>query len=683
MTNDDAATSLPGWRTMAGDHAEEFPARIGRYRLDRRIGSGSFGDVSLAIEDGPLQRRVALKRVRPNARGAALDAALHEAKLVSRLDHPSIARVLDAGSSGGGGAYIALEYIEGLTLSEWCAQRAPEFRSRLAVIEDVAEAMAYAHERAVIHRDLKPSNILVREKEGERPRGVVLDFGVAALVDEGGERDASTIEPTVLVRRAGTLETMAPEQFVLGAAPSTRADIYSMGVLLYWAMTGRPPYVRSSGADTEGFVNRVRTQPAPPIRERELAENLRVLRSQLRDLNAVLARALAKDPAQRYAGAGEFASELGRLRRGQPTDAAAPGPLARSRRFVLRNKVPVAAASAVILTMAGATALVAELAAREREARIEATDALARNQTMGDALRGNLRAMLGDLGAIGNMPQTLKFQAKVLDAYEMLEGRDSKQLAEQRVGYADHLTKAEQTTEAIAQFEEALRVALLHDDIALSALIRLRLGLALEGAGRLEEGLAVINGAIANDLPRLDKAEVRNHPWFFHALRGRLLCTLGREDEGVAAIREAIMLQDRTIGGKGSLNDSQLRGVLISELIKAGRTDEALREGDALVADIDANKTAAASVGVLAWRERTRTDLVRLRLERASDADAPRLAAELRHAALEWRRLTGPSPDKFTAINSTLSNRGFAPITEEEALAFIESARSEQGVATP
>jgi tRNA A-37 threonylcarbamoyl transferase component Bud32/tetratricopeptide (TPR) repeat protein len=683
MTQDDPATSLPGWRTKTGGESEESPARIGRYRLDRLLGRGSFGDVWLAVEYGPLQRRVAVKRVRPNSRGAALDAALREARLVSRLDHPAIARVLDAGSSGDGGAYIALEYIEGLTLSEWCLRRAPELQTRLAVLEDVAEAMAYAHERAVIHRDLKPSNIVVRENEGERPRGVVLDFGVAALVDEGGERDASTLEPTVLVRRAGTLETMAPEQFVLGASPSTRADIYALGVLLYWTMTGRPPYARSSGADTEGFVNRVRTQPVPPIRERELAENLNVARSQIRDLNAVLARALAKDPGQRYAGAGEFAGELGRLRRGEPTDATAPGTLARSRRFVLRNKVPVAAASAVILTMGATTALVAEFAARERAARVEATDALARSQIMGNALRENLKAMLSDLGSLGNMPQTLAFQAQVLDAYERLEGRDSKQLAEQRVGYAEYLTKSERTTEAIGQLEEALRVALIHEDVALSAMIRLRLGFALEGAGRLAEALAAIDGAIADDLPRLDPEEVRNHPWFFHGLRGRLLCTLDREEEGFAALREAIAAQDRVIGGKGSLNDSQLRGVLISELIKADRIDEALAEGDALLADIERNGTAAASVGVVAWRERTRADLARLRLERASDADAPRIAAELRQVALEWRRLTGPSPDKFTAINGTLSKRGFTPITEEDALAFIEGARSKQGVAEP
>ena len=660
---------------MAGDHAEEFPARIGRYRLDRLIGSGSFGDVSLAIEDGPLQRRVALKRVRPNARGAALDAALHEAKLVSRLDHPSIARVLDADSSGGGGAYIALEYIEGLTLSEWCAQRAPEFRSRLAVIEDVAEAMAYAHERAVVHRDLKPSNIIVREKEGERPRGVVLDFGVAALVDEGGERDASTIEPTVLVRRAGTLETMAPEQFVLGALPSVRADLYSLGVLLYWAVVGRPPFARNSTSDVLGFARRVQDEPAAPIREADLSAEVRISRAQLRDLNAVLARALAKDPALRYGSAIEFKAELARLRQGEPTDATAPGALARVRRFAARNKVPVAAAAVVMATLGASTAVVASFAASEREARIDATKTLERNTVLTEAMRGNLRALVGDFAALGNMPQLLGYWPKILEAYESMEGRDSMTLAQQRTLYAEQLTKSERAPEAIQQLQEALRITGLHNEPEVAAKIRLRLGLALEEAGRIDEALAVIGGAIANDLPKLDPADVTNHPWFFHGLRGRLLTTLGRQDDGIAAIREAIMLQDRTIGGKGSLNDSQLRGVLISELIKAGRIDEALHEGDALVADIERNKTAERSAGVVAWRERTRSDLLRLRLERASDADAPRLAAELRAVAIEWSRLTGPRAGKFSAINRTLEKRGYPPITEEEVAQAIERAQ--------
>ena len=658
--------------------------RIGRYRVERALGTGSFGDVSLAIEDGPLARRVALKRVRPHARGAALDAALREAKLVARLDHSSISRVLDAGATGDGGAFIALEYIDGLTLAEWCAERAPSIEARLAVLEDVADAIGYAHDRGTIHRDLKPANIMVREMGAERATGVVLDFGVAAIVDDTDDAaPASTLEATISVRRAGTLETMAPEQFILGALPSVRADIYSLGVLLYWAVVGRPPFARNSTSDVLGFARRVQDEPAAPIREADLSAEVRISRAQLRDLNAVLARALAKDPALRYGSAIEFKAELARLRQGEPTDATAPGALARVRRFAARNKVPVAAAAVVMATLGASTAVVATFAASEREARIDASKTLERNTVLTEAMRGNLRALVGDFAALGNMPQLLGYWPKILEAYESMEGRDSMTLAQQRTLYAEQLTKSERAPEAIQQLQEALRITGLHNEPEVAAKIRLRLGLALEESGRTEEALAVIEGAIANDLPNLDPAEVTNHPWFFHALRGRLLSTLGRKDEGVAAIREAIVLQDRAIGGKGSLNDSQLRGVLISELIKADRIDEALAGGDALIADIALNKTAERWAGVVAWRERTKSDLARLRLERASDADAPALAAELRTAAIEWRRLTGPSPDKFIAINRTLEKRGYPPITEEEVARVIEqtnrSAWSESG----
>jgi len=379
-----------------------------------------------------------------------------------------------------------------------------------------------------------------------------------------------------------------------------------------------------------------------------------------------VARALAKDPSSRYGSAGELRDELARLRRGEPTDATAPGTIARFRRFAARNKVPVAAAAVVMATLGASTAVVASFAASEREARIDATKTLERNTVLTEAMRGNLRALVGDFAALGNMPQLLGYWPKILEAYESMDGRDSMTLAQQRTLYAEQLTKSERAPEAIQQLQEALRVTSLHNEPELAAKIRLRLGLALEESGRTEEALAIIEGAIANDLPNLDPAEVMNHPWFFHALRGRLLSTLGRKDEGIAAIREAIVFQDRAIGGKGSLNDSQLRGVLISELIKAERIDDAFVEGDALLADIERNQTAAASAGVAAWRERTRTDLLRLRLERASDADAPQLAAELRAVAIEWRRLTGPSADKFTAINRTLEKRGFPSITEEE-----------------
>ena len=535
------------------------------------------------------------------------------------------------------------------------------------MLEDVADAIGFAHDRGTIHRDLKPANIMVRAATNGRESGMVLDFGVAALIDDAHDAaPTSTIDATISLRRAGTLETMAPEQFILGAMPSARADLYSLGVLVFWIVTGRPPFARASATDGLGFARRVQEEPVAPIREQDLTEGVRLSRSQLRDLNAVLGRALAKDPAMRYASAIELRDELARLRQGFPTDAAAPGMLARSRRFVARNKAAVALFSFMIATLLASTAVVADVAAREREARIAATAALERSTTLAEAMRGNLQALVGDFAALGNMPQMLGFWPKILSALESVDGRDSMTLVQHRTMYAEQLTKAERAPEAIQQLQEALRVTGLHDAPEIAAAIRLRLGFALEEAGRVEEALAVIDGAIANDLPNLDPAEVTNHPWFFRALRGRLLSSLGRADEGIASIREAIVAQDGAIGGKGSLNDSQLRGVLISELIKAKRIDEALMEGDALLADIEHNRTAAASAGVAAWRERTRTDLLRLRLERAADADAPQLAAELRAVAIEWRRLTGPSPDKFTAINRTLEKRGFPSITEEE-----------------
>ena len=679
MDFDGAATSIDGCGLGHGYADGDRPVRIGRYRVERPLGSGSFGTVYLATEDGPLARKVALKLVRPSATGVALDAALREARLLARLEHPSIARVLDAGVVGDGRAFLALELIEGPVLGTWCTESSPGFGERLRVLEDITEAIAFAHDRGTIHRDLKPANIMIRHATDSRPMGVVLDFGVAAIVEDEDTRadpnPGSTLEATISARRAGTLETMAPEQFILGAVPSVRAELYSLGVLLYWSMCGRPPFARTSSGDVPGFVRRVQNEPPPPIRHADLVSGVRVSRTQLRDLNAVLARALAKDPASRYGSAGEFGDELARLRRGEPTDAAAPGWLARSRRFVARNKAPVAAALVVIATLIAATAVVGEFAASEREARIAATKTLERNTVLAEAMRGNLRALVGDFAALGNMPQMLEYWPRILSSYEAMDGRDSIALAQQRTLYAEQLTKAERAPEAIEQLQEALRAASLHDEPEVAAQIRLRLGFALEEAGRIDEALDVIDGAIANDLPKLDPADVTNHPWFFHGLRGRLLTTLGRRDDGIAAIREAILLQDRAIGGKGSLNDSQLRGVLISELIKADLTDEALAEGDALVADIERNKTAERSAGVVAWRERTRSDLLRLRLERASDADAPRLAAELRAVAIEWSRLTGPRADKFSAINRTLEKRGYPPITEEEVAQAIERAQ--------
>jgi serine/threonine-protein kinase len=229
MDFDGAATSIDGCGLGHGYADGDRPVRIGRYRVERPLGSGSFGTVYLATEDGPLARKVALKLVRPSATGVALDAALREARLLARLEHPSIARVLDAGVVGDGRAFLALELIEGPVLGTWCTESSPGFGERLRVLEDITEAIAFAHDRGTIHRDLKPANIMIRHATDSRPMGVVLDFGVAAIVEDEDTRadpnPGSTLEATISARRAGTLETMAPEQFILGAVPSVRAEL--------------------------------------------------------------------------------------------------------------------------------------------------------------------------------------------------------------------------------------------------------------------------------------------------------------------------------------------------------------------------------------------------------------------------------------------------------------------------
>ncbi len=672
MGLDDSATDIEGGMRGFLPNAGELPSRIGRYTIERLLGRGSFGSVYLAIEDGEISRKVALKVLHTSVNSASVRAALHETQVLAQLEHPSIARVLDGGSTTTGEAFIALEFIDGPTLGEWCRLSSPSFAARLAILEDVAAAIDFAHDRGIIHRDLKPSNILVKGSDGSPRIGVVLDFGIASILTVDDQvstaPEMSTLSAQFVACRGGTMESMAPEQFLLGASPSARSDLYSLGVLLYWIIAEKPPFVRLSPGEIEAFVNRVRSDPPSPIRSVEPVSGVVMTHAQLRDLNAVLTRALAKNPADRFVTAAEFAGDLVRLRLGQPTNTIPPGLRAPIYRFVLQHKATASAVLAVVLILAVALLLVFGFAVKERAARLAATEALARNTILAEAMRGNLRALVGDFAALGNVPQLLEYWPQILAAYETLDGRDSLSLAQQRTVYAEQLTKAERAGEAIEQLQEVTRVVGLLDAPKFAAKVRLSLGFALEEALRTEEALEVIEGAIANDLPDLDAADVTNHPWFFHALRGRLLSKLGRQVEGIAAIREAIVMQDRAIGGRGSLNDTQMRAVLVGELIRAERIKEALVEGDALLADIERGSTAAKSIGVAAWREKVRTDLLRLRLEQAPEAEAARLALQLREATLQWHRLTGPASDKFDAINRTLEKRGFAPITEADSL---------------
>ncbi len=337
--------------------------RIGPYRIIECIGRGGSGQVFLAEQDEPVRRRVAVKVVPQAAVSPELAARFEvERAALELVDHPNVARVLDAGRTPDGLPYLVMDYVEGVPLTAWCEQRAVALRERVHLVIDVAEAVQHVHQRGVIHRDLKPSNVLVAEVDG-RPAPRVLDFGISRAVSNEGT-PALTAPGLVL----GTPAYMAPEQ-TGGRDVDTRADVYALGALLYELVAGRPPL--EMGADPLECIMRVREDvPAPASRSGHLAAP----RALLTDLDSILGKALEKSPERRYPTAAAFADDLRRLLRSEPV-LARPATMAyRTSRFVRRHR---ALASGMGLLLLGLVLGLAGLAFGLREARLGQQAALA------------------------------------------------------------------------------------------------------------------------------------------------------------------------------------------------------------------------------------------------------------------------------------------------------------------
>jgi TolB-like protein len=262
---------------------------LGRYRILEALGEGGMGRVFLA-EDPTLGRRVAIKVLPPEfaADAARRERLLHEARAASALNHPNIVTVFDVGEEAGT-RYVAMEAIEGTTLRVWAdVRRTP--REVLALARQAARALGVAHAAGLVHRDLKPENLMVRADGLLK----ILDFGLARSVAADGETAARTLPGTVM----GTAAYMSPEQ-VLGQAAGAASDVFSLGTLLYELLTGRHPFAAASGVDS---MHRV-LHEAPP-KASTLAPDLPG------PVDFVLAKALAKDPARRYANGGELDVDL-------------------------------------------------------------------------------------------------------------------------------------------------------------------------------------------------------------------------------------------------------------------------------------------------------------------------------------------------------------------------------------
>jgi serine/threonine protein kinase/tetratricopeptide (TPR) repeat protein len=549
---------------------------IGPYTLADRLGEGGMGVVYLADQAHPVRRQVALKIVRPEMDTGQIVARFEaEREALALMDHPNIARVLDAGVTPPGRPYFVMELVRGVPITRYCDGDRLPLRDRLRLFAQVCRGVQHAHQKGVIHRDLKPSNVLVTVVDG-KPVPKIIDFGLAKVI---GRKPA---EGTLLTRVGvvvGTPDYMSPEQADPGRPDiDTRSDVYALGVLLYELLTGLTPLSRD-GEDGRlaDVLSRIREEePARPsarlkgspelaaVAAARGAEPLRLVGLVRGDLDWIVMRCLEKDRVRRYESADGLARDVERHLRHEAVEASPPSPAYRLKKFARRHRAALATAAGFVLLLAGGAAVGAWQAVRattaERAALEDCDRAVAArrqaqralNKLTDDAVE-RLMARQGRL-----TEEDREFLRQVLSLHEEFAGTAAES-PETRAAVAAARFRVGVIRYRLGEFREAeeayrgaidIRRALADEfpgrseyrrDLALS---HVRLGALLRETGRprpAEEAFTTavgISRTLADEFPgqadhRRDLAAAHNH-------LGNVLLATGRPKEAEAALRAAV-----------------------------------------------------------------------------------------------------------------------------------------------
>lgn len=381
---------------------------IGPYKLLQRIGQGGMGEVWMAQQERPVRRRIALKLIKASLGSSEILARFAaERQALAMMEHPNIARILDAGETESGQPWFAMELVQGLPLNAFSDRHRLTIHDRLKLFMDVCAGVQHAHQKGIIHRDLKPSNILVSEAESGSP-GIpkVIDFGLAKAFAGAGGGQLQTVH-TEYGQVLGTIKYMSPEQAGLNAADvDTRADIYSLGIILYELLTGTTPFDGSGDKSLFQMLEEIRSrEPVRPssqlsapraglatIFEMRQIDPHHLGKELKGDLDWIVMKALEKERHRRYQTAADFSADIQRYLDKMPVQARPPSAGYLIQRFVRRNRGAVAAAGAILATLVIGLGFSVAMYVRERDARAKSEQSATRSDQVAEFLSDMLRA---------------------------------------------------------------------------------------------------------------------------------------------------------------------------------------------------------------------------------------------------------------------------------------------------
>ena len=564
---------------------------IGRYKLLQQIGEGGCGVVFMAEQEEPVRRRVALKIIKPGMDTKSVIARFEaERQALALMDHPNIAKILDAGATDSGRPYFVMELVRGIKITDYCDQHLLTTRERLELFIQVCRAVQHAHQKGIIHRDIKPSNILVTTTSERAPLPVVIDFGIAKATTNQRLTDKTLF--TAFEMLIGTPAYMSPEQAELtSVGVDTRTDIYSLGVLLYELLTGSTPFdtreLLKAGLDEIRRVIREEEPVSPSTRLSRMtsddltvvarhcqAEPPKLIRAVCGDLDWIALKALEKDRSRRYETAMGLALDVQRFLDGEAISAHPPSTFYKFKKIVLRNRLLFAAIAVVAVLLIVSLIVVSASLAKERKSRRDAEAAKAAAEAASDKSRQVtqfLEDMLNGVGPAVALGQDTTMLRGILDRTAARVGSEMTDQPAVAVELASLIGGLYEEIGNYDQAEKMHREALAIDqklfgsESAATATALNNLALALVAEEKLSdaekadaEALAIRERLLGKD--NADTATSLNDLGAVYRQEGRLT-------EAEAMAREALAIREKLFGKENLAVADSLRnlGIILGD----------------------------------------------------------------------------------------------------------------------